>query len=240
MHGQAVIFRQEDGVSHSKIILEMVASALKESHLTLSSLDAIAVTQGPGSFTGLRIGVAVAQGLAYAHGLPIIPFSTLCVIAAEKIASRSAAEPYAVFATLDARMQQLYCGWYVAIDGFPQLLGDEHLLFPENVADIGIPIFNDELKTWHLLTDEEDKLATVSSLIKEYRAIGSGILYHEQFPSTWLDAITTESSVTHPSAKALVQLAEVSLVSARKKDEESILVSATELAPVYLRNQVTQ
>ena len=65
---------------HAEILPEFIQIALEQSKKTVSDLDAIAVSIGPGSFTGLRIGLGMAKGLAYSHNLPIIPVPTQIVV----------------------------------------------------------------------------------------------------------------------------------------------------------------
>jgi tRNA threonylcarbamoyladenosine biosynthesis protein TsaB len=66
---------------HSQKLIEMVDSVLKQSSIGLKDIKALAVSMGPGSFTGLRIGVAAAKGLAFGGSLPIIPVNTFDAIA---------------------------------------------------------------------------------------------------------------------------------------------------------------
>ena len=66
---------------HAEILPEVTKKVLKESNLTINSLDGIAVSIGPGSFTGLRIGLGFSKGLAYARSLPIIPVPSLLGLA---------------------------------------------------------------------------------------------------------------------------------------------------------------
>ena len=90
---------------HSGLILGMVAQVLADSGVVLNQCDAIAFGRGPGSFTGLRIGVGVVQGLAYGADIPVVPVSSLRVQAARVRAAN-------VLAAFDARMGQLYWGRY--------------------------------------------------------------------------------------------------------------------------------
>ncbi len=94
------------GQTHSEILLDMVDAALREGGVRLNALDAIAYGQGPGSFTGLRIACAVAQGLAYSVGIPLVGVGTLHAMAAACGAPR-------VVCCLDARMQEVYHAAYV-------------------------------------------------------------------------------------------------------------------------------
>ena len=68
---------QAAGLTHSRTLLPMVEGMLKNSELTMEAMDAVAVAAGPGSFTGLRIGIAAVKGLAWAAEKPCIPVSTL-------------------------------------------------------------------------------------------------------------------------------------------------------------------
>ena len=67
---------QATGLTHSRTLMPMVEDMLKNSELTLSDMDAIAVAAGPGSFTGLRIGIAAVKGLAFPANTPCIGVST--------------------------------------------------------------------------------------------------------------------------------------------------------------------
>jgi len=98
--------RFESGGQHSERILPMVDALLAEAGLVPTQLDALAFGRGPGSFTGLRIGAGVVQGLAFGAGLPVVPVSSLAALAQGQDAVK-------VLAAFDARMQQVYWGVYV-------------------------------------------------------------------------------------------------------------------------------
>ncbi len=93
------------GQGHSGIVLGMVDRVLAEGGVGLAALDGIAYGQGPGSFTGLRIACAVAQGLAFAEDLPLAGVGTLHAMAVACGAER-------VVCCLDARMQEIYHAAY--------------------------------------------------------------------------------------------------------------------------------
>lgn len=93
------------GVSHSEIALPLVQALLDGEGVSLSGLDGIAFGAGPGAFTGLRLACSVAQGLAVGAGLPVLGIVSLEALA---LASGDGA----VYACLDARMNEVYCAAY--------------------------------------------------------------------------------------------------------------------------------
>jgi tRNA threonylcarbamoyl adenosine modification protein YeaZ len=93
------------GRGHAERLLGMVGEALAEAGLNAADLDRIAVTIGPGSFTGLRVGIAAARGLALVTGCPAVGIGTLAVLA-EHARSLAGARP--VLAVLDARRGEVY------------------------------------------------------------------------------------------------------------------------------------
>ncbi len=95
---------------HSRLVLQMVDKVLAEAGLGLQDLDVIAVDSGPGSFTGVRIGLGVTQGLAYGANLPVIGVRSLEILATSM---RSGL----VMPAIDARMNQIYCALYAVADG---------------------------------------------------------------------------------------------------------------------------
>src|SRR5271168_173459 len=98
----------EDGRPHAQQILGMVEAVLAEAQVSLSMLDCVAASIGPGAFTGVRISVAVAQGLAFGANLPVIPVTTLEALAYPLIQSGASQ----VLACLDARMGEVYWGCF--------------------------------------------------------------------------------------------------------------------------------
>ena len=103
----AVIERHcASGQPSSATLLPLASALLAEAGVGFADLDAIAFAAGPGSFTGLRVACGVAQGLAFAHGLPVLPVGTLEAMAYAAEASR-------VAVCLDARMSEVYFGLFV-------------------------------------------------------------------------------------------------------------------------------
>ena len=112
----------------------MVQQVLAESGLSLKQLDAIAFLPGPGSFTSLRIGAGVVQGLAFGANLPVVPVSSLAVLAQGVDAPK-------VLAAFDARMNQVYWGAYVRDDkGLMRLAGTEIVIAPADVPARGFGV----------------------------------------------------------------------------------------------------
>lgn len=112
----------------------MVDKLLAVAEGQLSQVDAIAFSAGPGSFTGLRIGLSVVQGLAFGANIPVIPVSTLQVMAQGAARQRSLPVGAVVIPALDARMEEIYWGVYrVTADG-PGVIVPDMLTSPEKVA----------------------------------------------------------------------------------------------------------
>ncbi len=103
--------------NHSEILLPKIDRVMKDSQCDWSQIAALAVTTGPGSFTGLRIGMATVKGLSLATGLPIAAISTLDVLAHNVVRS-----PALVAAMLDARREEVYFSCYDVQDRFPRML----------------------------------------------------------------------------------------------------------------------
>jgi len=116
--------------THSERLLELVDRLLSDLDLHVGQLDAIAVVQGPGSFTGLRVGMATAKGLALSLGIPLIGVSSL-----ETLASNIVYAGMPVCALLDARKNEVYAGLYEYEQGHMRLVGDERVLTPDELLE---------------------------------------------------------------------------------------------------------
>jgi len=90
---------------HAEAVMPLVARVMDSAHSEFAELDRIAVTVGPGSFTGLRVGISAARGIALAAGKPAIGLSTLSALAAPHVAARS---DHIIIAAIDARNEQVY------------------------------------------------------------------------------------------------------------------------------------
>ncbi len=119
--------------THSETLMPMIDQALRVCEKTLADCTAIAVTIGPGSFTGLRIGLAAAKALSLTTGIPIVGISTLELLA------HNVSLPFPVLAAslLDARKQEVYCSIFRcdASQGLPKRLTEETACSPEQFVE---------------------------------------------------------------------------------------------------------
>jgi tRNA threonylcarbamoyladenosine biosynthesis protein TsaB len=112
---------------HTERILPMIDELFAEAGVTIGQMDALAFGRGPGAFTGVRIAVGVAQGIAFAADLPVVPVSTLAALAQGAGADK-------VLAALDARMDEVYWGAYQRnAAGRVHLVGEECVSAPDQV-----------------------------------------------------------------------------------------------------------
>ena len=105
LDGQILVLDEVCPQQHSKRILPMLQQLLSDAGVSLYQLDGIIFGRGPGSFTGVRIGVSVAQGLAFGADLPVFGVSTLAAMAQAAAVQQNATE---VIAAIDARMAEVY------------------------------------------------------------------------------------------------------------------------------------
>ena len=94
--------------SHAEMLHQFIEEVLAQSHLSINDLSAIAVSKGPGSYTGLRIGVSAAKGLCFALDIPLIAISTLEVLALQVVTSPNTY----IVPMLDARRMEAYTAIY--------------------------------------------------------------------------------------------------------------------------------
>lgn len=116
---------------HTQHLLPMVDGLLSEAGVALSALDALVVGQGPGAFTGLRVAVGVAQGLAFGADIPVVPVSSLAVLA-QGVFRQYGHEN--VLAALDARMDEVYWGVMGLQDSCMVALEPECVCAPEQLS----------------------------------------------------------------------------------------------------------
>lgn len=117
------------GQRHSSLILPLLKELLDEGGVSLQEIEGIAFGQGPGSFTGLRIGCGIAQGLAFGADLPVVGIGTLLAMAQATDAQR-------VIACLDARMGEVYHAAYERYQGNWKEIHAPGLYLPTTVPDV--------------------------------------------------------------------------------------------------------
>lgn len=162
---------------HGSNLLPFADELLADAGIAYADLDGIVVDRGPGSFTSLRIGLGVAQGLALAHDLPVFPVSSLAMIAA---VGRAPNGPSRVLAAMDARMGEVYAAVFEFEQGQPVLQGKELLCAPAELPDPGA------------------RAQGVGTAFEVYRG---------QLPATIVTALAGIRPDPQPSAAALLELA---------------------------------
>ncbi|MGB2079404.1 MAG: tRNA (adenosine(37)-N6)-threonylcarbamoyltransferase complex dimerization subunit type 1 TsaB [Vibrio sp.] len=203
---------------HTKKILPMVDSILKQAGLKLADLDAIAFGQGPGSFTGVRIGIGIAQGLAFGANVPLIGISTLKAMAQGSYRCHQAEQ---VATAIDARMGEVYWAQYQR----------------QNDGDWQGVSF--EIETEHNLASEQTEvviapdvlLALKQSVSGQWCQAGTGWqTYANELSQLALE--TQAGDVLYPQAQDIAYLAQFAW-------QRGEAVTASDAEPTYLRDKVT-
>ena len=206
-HGEKTHINELAQRTHTKRILPMIDEILANSGLRLNQVDALAFGRGPGSFTGVRVGAGIAQGLAFGADLPVIPISNLTAMAQAAFELHQAEN---VVAVIDARMNEVY---------FSQLVREKER------SDVG------EFFQWREIITEQ--VCSPEQAIKQLRddnafRVGTGWAAYSQFTEKNL----TSSDIALPNALYMLELARVEYLQKRT-------ISALEIEPIYLRNEVT-
>ena len=123
-------YSQCSALTHSRTLLPMAEDMLKNAEVKLSEVDLIAVAHGPGSFTGIRIGVSTVKGLSWAADKPCVGVSTLEAMAWHGLLSGGYVCP-----VMDARRQQVYNALFKIEDGKPQRITDDRPIALAQLAD---------------------------------------------------------------------------------------------------------
>lgn len=121
---------QVSGLTHSRTLLPMAEDMLKNAELSIKNVDAFAVAHGPGSFTGIRIGVAAAKGLAFGADKPAVGVSTLAAMA-----RNVAFADGLILCAMDARRQQIYNALFEAKDGVLTRLTEDRAISLADLAE---------------------------------------------------------------------------------------------------------
>lgn len=185
--------------THSQTLMPMVSGLLSFCGVSLSDLDVLAVSAGPGSFTGIRIGISCIKGMALPNNIPCCGISTLAAIAQNMVSL----EGKIICAVMDARCGQVYNALFRIENG----------------------------KTIRLCNDRAISIASLKEECASYGdqlvLAGDGaVLCHKEFLQ--FGAILAPETLRYQRASSVAALAE-------KEAEEGKLISASALAPVYLR-----
>lgn len=164
---------QRTGLTHSATLMPMLESMLKNCGITFNEIDLIAVAAGPGSFTGLRIGVSAAKGLAWSHGKPCAGVSTLEAMAWQLVGMSGV-----VCAAMDARRQQVYNALFEIEEGKPVRLTPDRAI---SLDELGSELVKIEKK--QIFVGDGAHLCYNAFQNKEYPVQMAPA--HLQFQSAW-------------------------------------------------------
>lgn len=209
--------RVEAGAAASSArLLPLAQELLQQAGLAFAQLDAIAFGAGPGAFTGLRTACAVAQGLAYAHGRPVLPLDSLMLVAED--AALQAGVGTSLWVAMDARMNEVYAaeyarrgaGWAVltapALYTLPALAERWSVVPPQCVAGSAVSAFAGHLPfgTARLVAVERDRAVALAALAADAWARGLGVPPDQAMPLYLRDkvALTTEERARAAAARA--------------------------------------
>lgn len=163
--GKTILCKEmaEAGYSHAEKLHVFIEESLKESKLSFNDLSAIAVSQGPGSYTGLRIGVSAAKGLGFALNLPLISVDTLQVLASQLSITEGVIIPM-----IDARRMEVYSAIFTS--KFDKIREVQAEILTENS-------FEGFSETIHFVGDCAEKAKTVLT--------NANFIFHEEiiYPS---------------------------------------------------------
>lgn len=184
-------YSQCSGLTHSRTLLPMAEDMLKNAELKLSDVDMIAVAHGPGSFTGIRIGVSTVKGLAWAADKPCVGVSTL-----EGMAWNGLAAGGYICPVMDARRQQVYNALFEIRDGAPVRLCEDRAIALEELAAevkaLNAPVF--------LVGDGTD---ITEKYFKEHDVPCVAAPENLRWQSAWGVAMTAKDKDGVPSAELL-------------------------------------
>ena len=128
-----------DKLTHSQTLMPMVVSALKDANLGINDIDGFAVSAGPGSFTGIRIGISAIKGMATPLNKPCVPVSTL-----ETIAQNCKDKNGIICAVMDARCNQVYNALFSVENGIITRLSEDRALLSEELVSELKEKYNDK------------------------------------------------------------------------------------------------
>ena len=207
----------DGGAAASAQALPMLIALLQRVGWRFADLDAIAFGRGPGGFTGLRTACAVAQGLAYGQGVPVVPVDSLAIVAEDAARAAGLAPGALVWVAMDARMDEIYAGCY-RDDGDagwtpqvePVLTTPEALHAawrdapPAFVAGSALHAFGERLQTGaaRRAPDEQRRAASLGWLAAAGLARGDAVRADQALPVYLRDKVA-QTTAEREAAKAL-------------------------------------
>jgi tRNA threonylcarbamoyladenosine biosynthesis protein TsaB len=216
MDGESIVRSIESGKSSSQQILSLIEEVTAEAQISLSMLDGIAASIGPGAFTGVRISVAVAQGLAFGLGLPVVPVTTLEALAMQVLEGGKGS----AVACLDARMGEVYWGCFapdaargVIESAAPQVMPPAGVVLALAAAALG---------------------TTASGAVASggrYVGVGRGFSAYPELARIPGVEVSERNSLALPNAREFARLGALRLGLGGGLD-------AVDLQPLYLRDKV--
>ena len=124
------LYNIDNGLTQSELLLPMAENMLKSLNLTFSDVELLACAVGPGSFTGVRIGVALVKGIAFGKGIPCVEVSTL-----DELAENLRGLSGIIVPCMDARRQQVYTATYRGTSGELEKLTDDRAMAISELAE---------------------------------------------------------------------------------------------------------
>lgn len=124
------LYNIDNGLTQSELLLPMAENMLKSLNLTFSDVELLACAVGPGSFTGVRIGVALVKGIAFGKGIPCVEVSTL-----DELAENLRGLSGIIVPCMDARRQQVYTATYRGRDGELEKLTEDRAMAISELAE---------------------------------------------------------------------------------------------------------
>jgi tRNA threonylcarbamoyladenosine biosynthesis protein TsaB len=205
------------GAAASAQALPAAMALLQRVGWRFADLDAIAFGRGPGGFTGLRTACAVAQGLAFGQGLPVVPVDSLAIVAEDAARRSELGAGALVWVAMDARMDEIYAGcyrddgdagWRAVVEPAlttPQALHAQwHDAPPACVAGSALPAFGERLRTGaaQRVPDEAGRAAALAWLAAAGLARGDAVPADQALPVYLRDKVA-QTTAEREAAKAL-------------------------------------
>ena len=139
-------YQQNGTLTHSETMLNMVENLLSNAKVTPDMLDLLAVSAGPGSFTGVRIGVSIIKGLAFGQNIPCVPVSTLDALSENlRPMAEALGHDFYVCPVMDARRAQVYNALFHVEGGTAQRLREDRAIslaeLKEDIKNLSEPVF---------------------------------------------------------------------------------------------------